>query len=238
MTGRVRISGFLWRHQIWPEALKTEILVLSKIYVLYTIRKEILCWSNVPLEPMSENELEKSYTPSKSVINYWRQSFGQGWRRKHEKSCFFVRKWSYLFVRLIIFDAVFWKWSFKLWANFWYDFWGIIKIFTQESRPVKYSNPSNFDVKTWISHQLTSFYRSWFLCKYIFDTSKIMDGRVLNNFGPFTQKLPSRNRCNLFLVDVGTGGISQTLPKRRDCLLFTSLFPARLGTMPSRIFHV
>ena len=59
MTGRVRISGFLWRHQIWPEALKTEILVLLKIYVLYTIRKEILCWSNVPLKPMSENELEK-----------------------------------------------------------------------------------------------------------------------------------------------------------------------------------
>ena len=84
-------------------------------------------------EPMSENELEKSYTPSKSVINYWRQSFGQGWRRKHEKSCFFVRKWSYLFVGLIIFDAVFWKWSFRLWANFWYDFWGIKNIFTQKS---------------------------------------------------------------------------------------------------------
>ena len=103
MTGRVRISGFLWRHQIWPEALKTEILVLSKIYVLYTIRKEILCWSNVPLEPMSENELEKSYTPSKSVINHWRQSFGQGWRRKHEKSWFscvndhiFLLDWSFL----------------------------------------------------------------------------------------------------------------------------------------------
>ena len=168
MTGRVRISGFLWRHQIWPEALKTEILVLSKIYVLYTIRKEILCWSNVPLEPMSENELEKSYTPSKSVINYWRQSFGQGWRRKHEKSCFFVRKWSYLFVRLIIFDAVFWKWSFKLWAKFWYDFWGIKNIFTQKSGPVKWCQLVRypcFDVKI---RRIAILYRPWLLSKYFF----------------------------------------------------------------------
>ena len=40
MTGGVPISGFSWRHQIWPKALKTGILVLSTIFVLYTIQKE------------------------------------------------------------------------------------------------------------------------------------------------------------------------------------------------------
>ena len=136
----------------------------NHIYVKNKAHKNILTAKN----------LVKSYTPSKSVINYWRQSFGQGWRRKHEKSCFFVRKWSYLFVRLIIFDAVFWKWSFELWANFWYDFWGIKNIFTQESGPVKWCQLLRypcFDVKI---RRIAILNRPWFLCKYIFHTSKII----------------------------------------------------------------
>ena len=38
------------------------------------------------------------------------------------------------------------------------------------------------------------------------------DGRVLNNLGPSTQKLPSRRRWSLFLVDFATGGTRHNLP--------------------------
>ena len=41
-------------------------------------------------------------------------------------------------VRLIIFDAIFWKWSFKLWPNFSCGFWGIKNLFIQESRQEKW----------------------------------------------------------------------------------------------------
>ena len=58
--------------------------------------------------------------------NFWRRIPSSDLESTSKK---IVRKLSYLFFISIIFDAVFWKLNFELWARFWYNFWSINSVF-------------------------------------------------------------------------------------------------------------
>ena len=64
------------------EVIRRQKNFLSNMDILYTNRSEILCWTKVSKGPMSENEVEKSYSPifvkfMCLTSNIWRFFTGQ-----------------------------------------------------------------------------------------------------------------------------------------------------------------
>ena len=49
------------------------------------------------------------------------------------------------------------------------------------------------------------------------------DGSELNSRGPLTQKLPSRRRWSLLVVEVGVGGAVHNRPERREVFVISWL---------------
>ena len=65
--GAQRVPG-LWRQNLYPR-WGTRKIFLSNVDSLYTVRKEILCWLKVSLEPISENEVGKS-SEAQNTVGY------------------------------------------------------------------------------------------------------------------------------------------------------------------------